>query len=677
MSSETLLYIIFAGIIALLLALFQYLKKQKSMSKINMLFAFLRFITFYAVLLLVINPKFTKKTLSIEKPNLVIAIDNSSSVGYLGYANKALALVKALKENPDLQDRFNLIPYTFGKNLENKDSISFSEKQTHISEAFKQLAQIHNQSISPTLLISDGNQTYGNDYEIVSRDYKQPVFPVILGDTITYTDLKIQQLNVNKYAFLKNDFPVEIILVYNGNSSVNSILQVKNGNHVIYSQPVSFSKKENSKVVTFNLPANQPGIVNLEAFVTPLENEKNIINNSKNFAIEVINQKTKIAIISNFSHPDIGALKKSIESNEQCLVELIKPNYEIEKLSDFQLIIVYQPNNKFKDILEFLKTQNRNAFYVVGTKTDLYFLNKASNSFSLDITNQSESYQAELNLNYSPFVVDDIDFESFPPLLSNYGDVNFTKPLESILNKTINGVNTNTPLLATSEKGQQREAFLFGENIWQWRAQSYLNEKSFDSFDKFIGKLIQYLALNQQKSRLNIDYESFYDGNTDVIIKAEFFDKNYVFDIREVLTITVIDEYSKNQKTFPLVLKNNYYQVDLSNLPASKYSFQIKTRNEKLSKSGRFQILDFNVEQQFLNADVTKLKKVATNTGGKEYFISETGKLVDDLLNDSRFVALQKSNKKNIPLIDWKYLLAIIVLSLSAEWFLRKYNGLI
>ena len=29
------------------------------------------------------------------------------------------------------------------------------------------------------------------------------------------------------------------------------------------------------------------------------------------------------------------------------------------------------------------------------------------------------------------------------------------------------------------------------------------------------------------------------------------------------------------------------------------------------------------------------------------------------------------------PLIEWRYLLGLIILSLSIEWFLRKYNGLI
>ena len=42
------------------------------------------------------------------------------------------------------------------------------------------------------LLITDGNQTYGNDYQYTASNYKQPIYPIILGDTITYTDLSIQ-----------------------------------------------------------------------------------------------------------------------------------------------------------------------------------------------------------------------------------------------------------------------------------------------------------------------------------------------------------------------------------------------------------------------------------------------------------------------------------------------------
>ena len=112
-------------------------------------------------------------------------------------------------------------------------------------------------------------------------------------------------------------------------------------------------------------------------------------------------------------------------------------------------------------------------------------------------------------------------------------------------------------------------------------------------------------------------------------------------------------------------------------MPASNYSFTVRATNENISKSGSFIILEYQVEQQFLNADVIKLRKLATNSLGTSYFISKADDLVNDLLNDNRYQTIQKEHKNTIPLINWKYLLFFMAISLALEWFLRKYNGLI
>ncbi len=677
MEIETILYIILAGILALLLALFQYVYKRKGRSRLNILFAFLRFTTIFSVLLLLINPKLEQLNLYVEKPNLIVAIDNSGSIAHLDQQENAGKVLKSISENEALNDKFNVETYSFGETFRASDTLTFSERQTNIDESFNKLNQIYKHSTAPTILITDGNQTYGNDYGFAASTYKQPIYPIILGDTITYSDLKIQQLNVNRYAYLKNSFPVEVILVYNGNTAVNSRLVITKGNTTVYSEPVSFTKNNNSKTINFTLPANTVGVSAYKATVVPINSEKNSINNNQNFAIEVIDQKTKVAIISDFLHPDLGALKKSIESNEQRSVSLLNSNIDINQINDFQLVILYQPNSKFKSVLEYLQQENKNRFVIVGAKTDLTFLNTSIKEYTHDIVNQTESYQAVLNPNYAPFIIDDINFESFPPLVSNYDPVIFSVPFESLLSKSVNSVAINEPLLATFETNGRREAVLFGENIWQWRAQSFINSKSFNGFDDFVGKLVQYLASNKRRTRLNIEYESFYNSGQNVIVKAQFFDKNYVFDTRESLNITVKDNVTGEEKTLPLILKNNNYEVDLNNLLPSEYSFTIRATNENISRSGTFRILEYNVERQFLNANVTKLQQIATNSGGQSYFIDNTEYIISDLLNDNRFSPVQKSNKNTIPLIDYKYLLFLISLSLALEWFLRKYNGLI
>ncbi|QXP58939.1 VWA domain-containing protein [Olleya sp. HaHaR_3_96] len=677
MSTQTLLYIILAGIVALLLALFQYKYKTKGASKSNALFAFLRFITLFSVLLLLINPKFEQVKYYTEKPNLVVAVDNSASIKHLKQEENAKVFLNSITNNSQLKDKFNIEVFAFGNTLNTSDSLSFTETQTHLDKVFKQLGQVYKNTISPTILVTDGNQTIGNDYQFSAKKYNQAIYPVILGDTVVYSDLQITKLNVNKYAYLKNKFPVEAIVVYNGEEEVTSKFVVTKSNTTVYSKVVKLDKSNNSEVLNFTLSANSVGVQSYKAQIIPLSIEKNKTNNYKNFAVEIIDQKSKIAIVSTVLHPDLGALKKSIESNEQREVVFLKPNKFLDQINDFQLVILYQPNNSFKSVFEALEQQNTNKWIISGPNTDWNFVNSTSKNYRFLLSFETEDYQPSLNTNYSSFILDDLNFESFPPLQSTFGEAYFNVPFEVILFKKLSGIKTEQPLLATLETNGRREALLFGQGIWKWRAQSYLNDDGFLQFDNFIGKLVQYLASNKRKNRLNIDYNSFYNGSDNIVISAQFFNKNYEFDANASLSISLKNKDSGQTLNRPFILKGNNYKVNLSGLEAGNYNFTVSESSENVSVSGGFKIIEYNVEQQFLNADVTKLKQVAINSNGNAYFVSDYNALVQSLLDNNRYQSIQKSNKSVVPLIDWYYLLFIITLSLALEWFIRKYQGLI
>ncbi len=165
---QTILFIVLSGIIALLLALFQYAYRSK-FNKLNALFIFLRFVTYFSILLLLINPKFEKIKYYNEKPNLVLAIDNSSSIKFLEQDDNVKNLIQVIKGNKELNNKFNIDYFSFGTELRNLDTIEFDDRRTNLSGVFSDLDQIYKNSVSPTLLVSDGNQTYGYDYEFTAR----------------------------------------------------------------------------------------------------------------------------------------------------------------------------------------------------------------------------------------------------------------------------------------------------------------------------------------------------------------------------------------------------------------------------------------------------------------------------------------------------------------------------
>ncbi len=676
MQTDTILLIIGAFIVALIVAMFQYMHGVKTKTKKSIFFTLLRFLSVFALLVLLINPTFKQHTYFLQKPELIVAIDNSSSIKHLKKDQSVINFVDQIKNNKELADRFDIKYYSFSDVLEDSIQTSFDQRQTNISKTLEELDQIYRNTIAPILLITDGNQTYGKDYQYSSSNYKQAVYPIISGDTLQVIDTKIQQLNVNRYAYLKNKFPIEAIVTYSGSENITSTFQITSGSTQVYSQPVSFSKENNSTVINITLPANTAGVKQYTAQLIPLSNEKNVINNKKNFAVEIIDQKTNVLLVRDKVHPDIGAIKKSIESNERRKVTILRPN-EVKDLDDYQLVIVYQPNVRFKKLLESLSTLQKNHFMITGPKTDWAFLNRIQDSYTQEITRQTEYYEPRFNINYGSYLVEDIGFLNFSPLLGTFGDITIHKSHDPILYRTISNIETEDPLLVTIEKDTMKEAVLFGEGIWRWRAQNYIDTKEFESFDDFFGKLIQYLSSNKKKKRLTTSSESFYYGNSSIKITAEYFTKNYEFDSRGNLRINIKNKDTDIVQTIPMLLKNNTYEVDLSSLQAGNYEYTVEVVGENIQSSGSFAILEYNIEQQFLTADVTKLNQLATNTKGTPYFLDQQSEVVNDILKDQRYQAIQKSKENTVSLIDWKYLLMIVIILLSIEWFARKYNGLI
>jgi hypothetical protein len=676
MPIQTILYITGSGILALFIAFFQYIYKSKN-NRLHWCLAGLRFIAIFSLLLLVINPEFENNEIKIIKPVLAVVVDNSQSIKYLNKDSVALKTVQSLVIDPRIASKYDVKTYAFGKQINQDSQLNFEDTQTNISKSLQDLESLYKSKIAPIVLISDGNQTVGNAYEFNSNQYEQIIFPVILGDSMYQTDLKIQQINVNKYTYLNNKFPVEIIASYTGNTDVQSELKIESLGKTIHKERIRFSATQNSIILTPKIASNRVGVQRYEVSLTPIENEKNKKNNQKSFAIETIDEYTKIALISTVSHPDLGALKSAIETNEQRLVKICSPTEYLANMDSYGLVILYQPNQRFKTVFDRIEKRKLNSFIIGGTQTQWRFLNSIQTDFKQEVTGQSENYQGIINKNFNNFSVDDFNFSSYPPLKTEFGGISINVPYETLVFKSINGITTQEPLWFTYEINSQRKTVLLAENIWKWRMHSFREDQNFKTFDSFVAKLIQYLNIKNQNTRLVVNYESIYDGSQPLNISAQFFDKNYEPKGNAQLLIKLKNNTTGLQYEFPMIAIQNSYVVNLSALEAGNYSFEVSADNGKQRSFGAIEILDFNIEQQFINANIQKLQQLAINTEGAVYFDTQREQLITKLVSDNRFSSIQKIIKKTVPLIAIKIWLLLLISSLTIEWFIRKYNGLI
>lgn len=681
MSDKTIILITLAAIFALGFVFFKYFFGTKKRSHNLYLLATLRFISLFILLVLLINPLIRQNQIEVEKPVLFLAIDQSLSIDYLGQADSLKSYISAIKNDPEINDQFDLEIFGFGNDIQrvNLDSLMFNKSQTDISKALHNLEKINDSRPEAIVLMTDGNQTIGRDFQYFKSGKNSAIYPVVIGDTTLFSDLYISNLNVNKYAFLNNKFPVEVILNYSGNEPVESRFEIRSGNSVMYSRQVNFSSEANSEIINTTLPASSIGTNLYKAELLPISSEKNVINNVKNFGVEVIDERTSVLILSSVAHPDLGMWKKSIESNQQREAEIVySKNYNSSTLADYQLIILYQPDATFKQIYEDIEKANLNTFLITGSKTDWRFLNSVQENFDKNFTSQSQEVFADYNPNFSQFQFENIGFSSFPPLEATFGILEFkNKNLNPLLFQQLEGVITEIPLLATFDEGTAKKAVLFGENIWKWRLQSYVDSGSFESFDDFTGKLIQYLAGNKKRDRLTFEVEPFYLENEPIEITAQFFDQNYQFDREGELVIELKNSQTGRTVESKMLPDNNRFQFEIDDLEAGDFQFSIQEQKSGITRSGNFSILEYNVEQQFSSANLLKLQALAKNNEKPLNYLNDISGLKEQLLDDNALVSIQKNHQKTVPLINWKILLGLLIFLLGSEWFTRKYLGLI
>lgn len=675
MQTNTILYVFFAILVAAAIVYFQYFFKSKQKGSLKMGLAALRFVAAFALLLLLINPKFTSKTYTVEKPNLVFLVDNSSSLAE--HKQTIENVLKTFTSNTEVQERFQVSKYQFGADVAVLDSLNFKESKTNIQNALQTVKDVFARRNTAVVVLSDGNQNIGAEFTTPEANDVWAVNSVTVGDTTQYEDISVGAINTNTYAFLNNKFPLETYVAYQGKGSVETKVDIRVGGSTIYNEVVRLSEANSIKNINTFLNAKQVGLSTIEVRATALNTERNKANNKRETTIDIIDEKTSIVIVSEIQHPDLGAFKKAIESNEQRKVLFVNPAEDDVDVEGVDVFILYQPTSRFKKVFDLINNKKSNYILVTGSHTDYGFLNAIQSDFSIENGYPEQEVFGTLNAGFSKFDISEVGVSDFPPLSSKAGPITFNAANETLLGSAIKGAAMDTPLFSVFGENTRKNAVLLGEGFWKWRMQAYRNKGNFENIDGFIGMLLRYVATNATKDRLNITYNKNYEGSSAAVITATYFDEAYVFDTGATLEISVQNTETKKEVTMPMLLKNGYFEADLANLPPALYSFRITVKDATFSQTGSFTISDFDIEKQFVSSDYKKMQLLALNNNGTHAFSNDFKGVLTELTSANRYLPTQKSTENTVSLVDFEILLAIIALALTAEWFLRKYNGLI
>lgn len=675
MSINFITYLIISIITALIVALFQYYKDSKiSNNVIKYILITLKTISITAILLLFLDLYYESKNYKKEKSPLYILLDNSQSIKNRNLVSEIEKLKNQFSNSNVISDKYHLKFYQFGDNLEVLDSLDYSDQESNLEMALDNITEFGRHKNTPVVVVSDGNLTNSNkNFAIKNKSFD--LYPIVVGDTTKYFDLELKQINHNKFSTPNSNIPLEILLNSNFNQNYMASIEISSGQDKIISKSLKFHSKERGKIIRCTIPSGKLGENFFKITVASSLKEKNLINNTKEFSLTVLDNSINVSIVSSLSHPDIGALSRALNHYKNLNVRVINPDKSIN-INDTDILVLYQPNESYSEILNFIKAKSLSYCVITGNHTDFKLLNQFQEdyNFSLVDINEQSSGILKLNTNFKSFKLDSIVVNTLP-LLESPATINSSNIIDdNTLFYTQTSENKN-PVIKLLETNSERVVVINGENFWKWRVQFYQNKNSFQEFDYLCHTLIQYLFFaNLKKSHFDVIHNSEIRHLSNDKIRVTYYDKNFQPSLKNELKITTKHIDNDYINTATLKKTDNYYEYDAANLNPGKYTYKIYDPINSHFHEGSFVISSYNAENKYLTSNFESMKNLLKNND--QVFTTKTSNSLLNILKETNnYLPLQTEQISKKSLIELNYLLFIIIFSLSLEWFINKYFG--
>lgn len=654
----------------------------------NRILALVRGILVSLLAFLLINPLLRNNKTSIEKPTVVLAVDNSSSMAQGGQAK-----LNALKQN--LQKLKELIEskgttveiQNLTENLQNQDinALKFTEKKSDLSEMLANVkTNYEGRNLTDVILVSDGianegiSPTYGK--------YNFNIHTVGLGDTTQKKDVKLNAIYANRIAYLSNKFPVQAEISSFGFQGKTSTVLLIQAGKILDKQVVSFDKADDLKQVTFYTTAEQKGMQRFTVEVVPLGGEHSIKNNTRDVYIDIVDGKEKVLLVALAPHPDIKALKNIIEKNE--LYELTVKIIQSDNLGEigsqpYDVLILHQLPDIYgagSGVVSRLLAQGKPTLFVLGNQTNITTFNGMQQVVSVASQGgKADKVTAKFNSNFNLFNLDGDKLnilERLPPVLSPFGDYKPISGSEIILYQRVGSLVTPKPLLIANTTTTRKSAIFAGEGLWQWRLEEFALTDKQEIVDEIIMKTLQLISVKDDKRKLRV-YPIAPEFSVDekIIFENEAYNDIYERIFNQEIKLDITDEKGKVRNYTYTINKDNS-RFEITGLTEGVYRYKAAT--QVLGKSemvdGQFIVRNTDLENLNSTADFNMLRTLASQNNG-QFFVANQLEKLKDFLSSNKAPDKVSSIEEMNEFINLKWVFFVLLALASIEWSVRKYLG--
>ena len=686
-------FLIFCVLLGLGYALLLYYRDntfRDQAPNLNRWLGLMRWITVTLLSALLLSPLLKSFFTETKKPIVVLAQDQSESVA-TDLQGEALEHYKqdwsALKNS--LAENYEVHELAFGDQVREGVDFNFTDKVSNYSELLRGVYDLYGgQNLGAVVLASDGIYNEGSNPAYSDAPLSAPVYTVALGDTTPKKDLIVKRVFHNKIAYLGDKFILQIDLAATNMAGKQTVVTVSkssdSGVKALQSIPVVISGNDFFITKEVQLDADQAGVVSYIISAAVLPGEASTSNNRREIFIDVLDARQKILLLANSPHPDLSALKTTLEGNKNYQVSTAYINDPGLDIGKYDFVILHNLPSTTNDLSGLLNTMNAKRIprlFIAGMQTGYAALAKAQALVSLQSDGtQSDEVQGRVSPQFAAFSLSPRVMEELPkfnPMTSAFGNFAATQQAQVLLRKRIGKVDTDQPLLAVGETNGIKTGILLGEGLWRWHLFDYLQHQNHEIFDELIGKTVQYLSLKEDKRKFRVTLDkNIFNENEAVTFGGELYNDNYELTNDPDVAMSIRNRDGK-EFTYTFNKLGKAYTLNAGILPVGPYAYKamVNFNGQGLVYEGRFSVQPIELELFETTANHAVLRQLSAKFGGETVFPTQLASIAEKIkANETVKPVIYQTTQTN-PLINLEWIFALLALLLAGEWFLRRYFG--
>ncbi|HET9528408.1 MAG TPA: glutamine amidotransferase [Pyrinomonadaceae bacterium] len=581
--------------------------------------------------------------------------------------------------------------------------------------------------LSAVVLATDGASNVPRDFAATLRELRArdiPVFTVGVGNTARPMDAELTRINMPRRVLVGSRVNIETYVGLSSYQATKVLIAVREDGRAIKTEETNL-RGNDTQAVNLEITPTTPGIHRYTVEITPLDGELTVENNKQDALVEVISGPLRLLHVEGEPRWELGKIRESLALNEKNIVLVslqrtgenkfyrqgIASQNELatgfplteEELFAYDGLVIgsveagFFTADQLRSIEAFVARRGGGLLAIggrlafdggkyKGTTIDDLLPVTLTGGPTDDATSFAPVYKPLLTGAGQSHPITRLQddrganqkaWNELPPISVSQVLAN-VKPGASVLleARRVEGSGSQTaPLLVQQRYGRGQTLALTASDTWRWRMR--MDSKN-NAHETFWRQMLRYVVSGTPR-QIEIGAErDVYAMDDTINIVADVRDKRFnpVSDANAIARVTkpsgtIVDV----PLTFTTLNSVNTYAGQFKADELGEHRIELTGTSAglgTLSAKSSVLVSDLNREYYSAAQNSDLLKRIAAETGGKYFTPAEAESLLDDLV----YRQTPYSERVTKDLWDMPVNFMLIVGLLSAEWFLRKREGL-